>query len=66
MVWDAADFLVAGVLLLVAGFAYELIAARIENKRRGAVFVFALLILFALVWADLAVGVFNIRGFSGD
>lgn len=66
MVWDAVDFLVAGVLLLGAGFAYELIAARVENKRKRTFFVLALLTLFALVWADLAVGIFNIPGFSGN
>ena len=64
--WDLTDFIVMGALLLSSGLIYELIASRMASSRRrlllGAMVVFAVL----LIWADLAVGIFNIPGFSGS
>ena len=57
--WDAADFLVFGAMLAVAGGLVE-IAVRMSRERR--VVIGALLgvgVLFLLVWAELAVGLFD-------
>ena len=57
--WDGADFLAFGVMLAIAGGLME-VAVRISRERR---FVIAALLgvglLFLLVWAELAVGLFR-------
>lgn len=56
--WGAGDFLAAALLLGLAGFGLE-VAARLPRRRwrrRGALLVVAAL---ALVWAELAVGIFR-------
>ena len=56
VVWDVADFAVAGALLFGAGLTYELVArtmANIAYRAGGGVAVAAALIL---VWVNLAVG----------
>ncbi len=56
--WGAGDFLAAALLPGLAGFGLE-VAARLPRqrwRRRGAVLVVAAL---ALVWAELAVGIFR-------
>lgn len=63
--WTLSDFMVAAVLLLGTGFAYNYIAkAAKDNKYRPAM-IAALLIAFVLVWAELAVGIFN-TPFAGN
>ena len=57
--WSGADFLVFGVLLALAGAVVE-VAVRVSRRRA---FVLGVLcgtgLLFLLVWAELAVGVFS-------
>jgi hypothetical protein len=56
--WTAADFLVATMLLLGAGFAFEILSRRFT--RRGRVFVgITVGVVMAIVWLELAVGVFG-------
>lgn len=56
--WDLMDFLVAFVLLAGAGLAYELVVRKIDNKvlRYGTAALFV--VLFLLIWVELAVGIF--------
>jgi len=64
--WTLGDFVVIGILLFGAALAYELVARRIPHTAHrllvGAVFLLGVLIM----WADLAVGIFNIPGISGN
>jgi hypothetical protein len=56
--WGPGDFLAAALLLGLTGFGLE-VAARLPRRRwrrRGAMLVVAAL---ALVWAELAVGIFR-------
>lgn len=57
--WSGADFLVFGALLALAGAVVE-VAVRVSRRRA---FVLGVLcgtgLLFLLVWAELAVGVFS-------
>lgn len=64
--WNLADFAVIGVLLLGTGFAYELVAKKIGNPTHRAIAGAVLVLAILIVWADLAVGIFNIPGFSGS
>jgi len=63
VVWDLADFAVAGVLLFGAGLAYELVARKAAGNLayRAAVGVAVAASLF-LVWANLAVGLIGAEG----
>ncbi len=63
--WTLGDFVVASALLLGTGLMFELCARKLKGGHR-IVLALVLLFLLALVWADLAVGIFNIPGFSGS
>lgn len=64
--WDIADFVVIGTLLIGTGFLYELIARNMSNATHRAVIAIVLVLAMLLIWADLAVGIFNIPGWSGS
>ena len=57
--WSLSDFIVAGLLLLVFSLTANFIVLRISNRNRRVFFMTILLILFLLVWAELAVGIFG-------
>ena len=57
--WTLLDFLVAGILLLILGLTTELIIRKVSNVRRRTILMVLLVIVFLLVWAELAVGVFG-------
>lgn len=57
--WQAGDFL-AAALLLVAGGMSCVVAARVARSGvQRVVAVTSAVLVFALVWAELAVGVFT-------
>lgn len=66
VVWTLADFVVIGALLFGTGLTYELITRKMENTTHRVVLGIVLLGALLLVWADLAVGIFNIPGISGS
>ena len=59
VVWDLTDFIVAGVLLFSAGLAYELIAKKMSTTAYRVAVAIAIVIVFFLIWAELAVGIFG-------
>ncbi|MCB9818604.1 hypothetical protein H6788_00240 [Candidatus Nomurabacteria bacterium] len=64
--WHLFDFIVAGVLIFGAGLLFNLILSKVNNNTYRAILVAVLALVFFLVWADLAVGIFNIPGISGS
>jgi hypothetical protein len=56
--WSPADFLLIGALLLGACITFEFFARRFSGSSRVAV-GFAIATVVALVWLELAVGVFG-------
>lgn len=54
--WGLFDFIIAGIVLFSFGFAYEALSLRVKNRFALAA---VLLLIFLLVWAELAVGVFG-------
>lgn len=57
--WGVEDFAVIGVLLLLGGFAFELLSRRFGNR----LFIgLCTLIVVLYIWAELAVGVFTNLG----
>jgi hypothetical protein len=57
VVWTLTDFVVAGILLLGAGFTYELIASKSGITVYRAAAAIAVGTALFLVWVNLAVGV---------
>ena len=63
--WSAFDFIVAAALLLTTGFAIELILRKVKPTASRLVWCGIALLILALVWAELAVGIFGTR-FAGS
>ena len=57
--WSPFDFLIMGGLLLSTGLAIEFFTRKVKNKTMGVVLVLSTLLVFLLIWAELAVGVFG-------
>ena len=63
--WKIGDFIVMGILLLSAGLAYELIAKKMSTTAYRVAVAIAIGIVFLLIWAELAVGIFG-ASFAGN
>lgn len=57
--WTVRDFIIGGALLLGLALAGELIMATITKTSHRLLLGGAALLVFLLVWAELAVGVFG-------
>ena len=57
VVWDVADFAVAGALLVGTGVTFELAARKTGNRAYRAAVGIALAAAFILVWVNGAVGI---------
>ncbi|MFN4197586.1 MAG: hypothetical protein ACK4FS_01015 [Flavobacterium sp.] len=57
--WNGFDFLVAGLLLLGAGFACELVIRLFSTWKTRMLFIGLVLFVLMLVWIELAVGIFG-------
>ncbi|WP_299765461.1 hypothetical protein [uncultured Dokdonia sp.] len=57
--WALADFVIAGIVLLGFGSMIEGIILKIQNRTYKTLLYIILIILFLLLWAELAVGIFN-------
>ena len=62
VVWDLADFVVAGALLVGTGLMYELVARKADNVAYRAAVGIAVLIALIIVWVNLAVGLIGNEG----
>ena len=63
--WTFSDFAIAGGLLLGTGLLIETVARNIKDKKIRIGITVAILIVLALVWAELAVGIFG-NPFAGS
>ncbi len=57
--WGGEDFAAAGGLIFFAGMAFLLAVRVARNPRQRLVIGLAVLAGFALIWAELAVGIFT-------
>lgn len=55
--WTLIDFAIMGVLLLVAGMWTQRVVKRMKSFPRRATYIILVILLFLLVWAELAVGI---------
>ena len=57
--WNLADFLIAGVLLCGAGYLISLALRASKRTVIRSVLIVAIIAVLLLVWAELAVGIFD-------
>jgi hypothetical protein len=57
--WSIFDFIIAFIILTTAGFSIEWIFRKIQSKRNKIALGIVILILFILLWGELAVGIFG-------
>ena len=57
--WTSLDFIAAGILLLSAGLIFELILRKVNATKLKIMAITVLFLLFLLIWAELAVGIFG-------
>ncbi len=57
--WSLNDFIVAGILLVGVGFAVDLVLRKGKTTNKKLLWISAVIVLFLLLWAELAVGVFG-------
>lgn len=57
--WSAFDFILMGSLLLGLGLTSEFIFRKLKNKTYKLGLIVLLVIVFLLIWIELAVGIFN-------
>lgn len=55
--WTLIDFAIMGVLLLIAGMWTQRVVKRVKSFPRRATYIILVILLFLLVWAELAVGI---------
>jgi hypothetical protein len=57
--WTLFDFIVATVLLFSAAMAIDLIIRKVKGKTYRIIFSVVVLVVFLLIWAEIAVGIFG-------
>lgn len=63
--WNIFDFIVMGILLLSTGLLCELVLRKMKTIKSRIIICGAVLTIFLLVWAELAVGIFG-TPFAGN
>lgn len=57
--WTISDFVLAGILLLAFGLLIDNLYRRLPDKISKMLGIIAALIVFILLWLELAVGIFG-------
>jgi len=57
--WSGLDYLIMGVMLLAVGSGIQWVLQKFQSRRNRLIGVGLVVLLFLLVWAELAVGVFG-------
>lgn len=57
--WSLNDFIIMGVILLSFGIIINKIIYHVVAFNKRVILILTLIILFLLLWAELAVGLFN-------
>ena len=57
--WSISDFVIMGILLLGTGFLCELVLRKVNTSRGRVMLCATVLLVFLLIWVELAVGIFG-------
>ena len=63
--WSFFDFNIMGALLTITGLLIGIVLKKVKYYKYRDVFIVIIVMLFFLIWAELAVGLFGTR-FAGD
>jgi hypothetical protein len=63
--WSLFDFVIAGILLIGTGLICEFTWRKIKKIKYRIAIILAILVVFLIIWAELAVGIFG-SPFSGS
>lgn len=63
--WTVSDFLIMGILLFGTVSLIEIIIRNVKTIKARIVFCTVVLVLFILIWVELAVGIFG-TPFAGN
>jgi len=63
--WSLIDFVVMGVFMLIIGLGIEFIYKKVKNKNKRLIFISIILLIFLLIWVELAVGILG-TPFAGN
>jgi peptidoglycan/LPS O-acetylase OafA/YrhL len=59
MNWSSEDFVAIGLLIFMAGMAYELISKKLRGSNQRLLLCIAIAVIVVWLWAELAVGIFT-------
>ncbi len=59
VIWSLSDFVIMGALLLGVGLAFEFLLRKVSSSKRRVIIGGIILVIFLLIWAELAVGIFG-------
>ena len=57
--WSLFDFIVMGFLLVLTGLSIHFILEKVVNKKLRILPIIFVIIIFLMIWAELAIGVFG-------
>ena len=63
--WSIYDFVVMGFLLLFFSLGIDLTMKKVKNENVKILYVVLTILIFLLIWAELAVGIFDSQ-LAGD
>jgi hypothetical protein len=63
--WGLFDFIIMGLLLILVGVGINFIENRTQNLKKRILFIGILILIFMIIWVELAVGVFG-SPFAGN
>jgi len=63
--WSIFDFVVMGFLLLFFSLLIDVTMKKVKNENVKILYVVLTILIFFLIWAELAVGIFDSQ-FAGD
>jgi len=57
--WSLIDFMLIGSLLILSGLSVHVFSERVKNKSVRIVAILITVLIFLLIWVELAVGIFG-------
>ena len=63
--WSPFDFIIMGSLLILLSIGINLVRTRVKNLKNRVLYIVVVVIIFMLIWVELAVGLFG-TPFAGN
>ena len=63
--WSPFDFIIMGSLLILLSIGINFVSHQAKNFKNRVLYIGILVLIFILIWAELAVGIFG-TSFAGN